>query len=109
MHLHVQQRKAGKWACCNPFLDAFFDRGNEFPRNSAAPDLIFENQARSRLTRLDREDGMPLLPAAPALLDVFALGLGLRGDRLAVGDFRRAGVGLHAEFPLEPVNKDLQM
>ena len=52
---------------------------------------------------------MAVLAATAGLADEFAFALGRLGDGFAIGDLRRAGVGVHLEFALQPVADDFQM
>ncbi len=75
----------------------------------AADDFVFDGEALALFVRLDREDDVAVLAAAAGLLDQLAFAAGRAGDGFAVGDLRRAGVGLHLELAAEAVDDDLQV
>ena len=53
--------------------------------------------------------GVAVLAATAGLPDEFALAIGRLGDGFAIGDLRRAGVGLHLELAEQAVADDFQV
>src|SRR6266851_1439095 len=49
------------------------------------------------------------LTGAAGLLLVCIVSLGDAGDRLTIGNLRRADIGVHLEFALHPVDDDLEV
>ena len=66
--------------------DALLHRRDVLPGDGAAHDLVDELEALAALERLDADRRHAELAVAAGLLLVLALGLGLLGDGLAVGD-----------------------
>ena len=90
------------------FVDALFDGGNEVARDRTADNLIDEFEAAA-FVRLDHDRDAGVLAVAARLLLVDVLRLDLRGDGLAVGDFRRVQVDFDAELPLHLLRGDFDV
>ena len=94
---------AGIDAALDGFLDAVNDRRDVFLGNGAADDLVGDLDALALFIGLERDAGVAVLAAAAGLADELAFAFRRLGDGFAIGDLRRAGVGLHFEFALQAV------
>ena len=100
---------ASQQAGVQRLLDAGLDRRDILLGNVPARDGVDELKPRARLQRLDFDDSVPILTAPAGLLDMALVDLGVPGDSLFVGNLRPAVVGLYFEFPIKPVQDDLQV
>ena len=107
--LDVNDLIAGIDAALDGFLDAVNDRRDVFLGNRAADDLVFDLDALALFVGLNLDTGVAVLAATAGLADEFAFAVGRFGDGFAIGDLRRAGVGVHLELALEAVNDDFQV
>jgi hypothetical protein len=89
-------------------LDALLDRLDELPGDDAADDLVVEHEVRLG-GRPHVDLGVAVLAAAAGLPHVAALAVGLRRDRLLVGDLRLADVGADVELAQQAVGDDLEV
>ena len=82
----VDDGEAVDAAVAHRLLDALLDRGDELAGDRPADDLVDELEAGPAVEGLDPQPRHAELAVAAGLLLVLALGLGLAGDGLAVGD-----------------------
>ena len=108
-HLHVHHRVAGQHAALDGFLDAVNDRRDVFLGNRAADDLVLDLDALAAFVRRELDAGMAVLAATAGLADELAFAFGRLGDGFAIGDLRRAGIGLDLEFAEQAVADDFQV
>ena len=97
----VDHREAGEEAAHPRVLDALFDGGDELSRDRAAEDVVDELEIAAARQRLHLDLAVAELSVPAGLLLVAPVGLGRRGDRLAVGDAGRLQVHFDAEAPLQ--------
>src|ERR1035437_2478554 len=109
LHLDVNDLVARVNAALDGFLNAVNDRRDVFPGNRAADDFVFDLDALALLVRLNLDAGVAVLAATAGLADKFTFAIGGLGDGFPISDLRRAGVGVHLEFALEPVANDFQV
>src|SRR3954471_21933846 len=109
MHLEIDDREADQRPRLGSLAQALLDGRNIFLGNVAALDLVEELEARSALAGDDVDLDLAELTGAARLLLV---GIG-QVDRLAeifaIGDLRRADIGLDLELALHAVDEDLEV
>src|SRR5439155_24425760 len=105
----IHDRIAREDAAGDGFLDAVSDGGDVLLGNRAADDFVFNLNAFAAFIGFERDAGMAVLAAAAGLADELAFAFGSFGDRFAIGDLRRAGVGADFEFAEQTVANDLQV
>ena len=72
----------------------------------APPTILFiDLNAFAPFIGLNRDAGVTVLTTTTGLADEFAFAFGRLGDRFAIGDLRRAGVGFDFEFALQTVDE----
>ena len=64
VHLHIHNRITAQHAVKHRFVDALFHRGDVFPRNDAADDLVFDKQPFASFGRTHVDFHMPILTTA---------------------------------------------
>src|SRR5205809_4178426 len=110
LYLHIHHRIAGEDAVLERLLHPLLHRPDVLPRDRAPDDLVLEDEAGARRPRLEVDDHVAVLAAAPGLPDEPALDVfDALADGLAVGDLGPADVGLHLELALHPVHDDLEV
>src|SRR5207247_11272583 len=103
--LYVDLPVAGQHAVLQGFLHPLLDRADVLPRDRAPHDLVLEHEPRPGLTRLEVDDDVPVLAAAPRLANELAFDVfDPLADRLAVGHLRPADAGVDPELPLHAVD-----
>ena len=108
-HPHVLHRVTRNDALRHRLADALLDRGDEPGRDHAALDRVDELESLALRQRLDLDEAVAELPAAPGLLLVAPLRLRGPLDRLLVRHPRRLQVDLRAEALLHPVDDHLDV
>src|SRR3954467_3167005 len=109
LHLEVDDREADKRTGQGRFAHALFDRRDIFLRNVAALDVVGKDEARAALAGLELDLDLGELAGTARLL---LMGVG-QLDRLleifAIGDLRRADIGLDLELALHAIDQDLEV
>src|SRR6059058_1118244 len=90
-------------------LDALVHRGTEALGDDAADDLVDELVALVYLERLEEDLCVAVLAEAAGLLLVATPRPGLLANRLEVRDARLVQLDVHAEAPLQPLDRDLDV
>src|SRR6185437_8355613 len=90
-------------------LEAFLDARDVFLGYRAADHVVLELEARARRQRLEADLDAGELARAAALLLVRVVDLGRARDGLAIGDLRRADIGLDLELALHAVDDDFEV
>ena len=108
-HLHVENREARDHARGHDRVEAFFDARDEFLRHGAADDLGLELVARTLFIRLDLEDHAGELAGTTGLLLMRVIHFRRAGDRLAIGNLRRADGHFDLVGALQDVDLDVEM
>ena len=109
LDLHVDYLVTRKHAALDGLLDAIDDGRDVFLRDGAADDFVFDLDALALFVGLNLDAGVPVLAATAGLADEFAFAVRPLGDGFAVGDLRRAGIGLDFEFTEQAVANDFQV
>src|SRR5262249_55602590 len=107
--LEVDDREAGEDAGVLRALDALLDAWDVLLRHVAADHVVLELEARARRQRLEAHLNAGELARAAGLLLVRIVDLGLPADGLAIGDLRRADIGIDLELALHAVDDDLEV
>ena len=94
LNFDIDDLVAGIDAAFNGFLDAVDDGRDVFLGNGAADNFIDDFDPLALFIGCDGDTGVAVLALTAGLTDELAFALGVFGDRLAIGDLRRAGVGL---------------
>src|SRR5256884_6583040 len=102
LHLEVHHRIPRHWAASRRLLDAALHRRDILARDHATDDLVHELEPRAARPWRDADPAVAALAAAAGLFLVLPLALSLPPDRLAIGDPRLRGNGLHAELSRHP-------
>src|SRR3546814_113962 len=105
----IDDREADQRSGLGDLANALLDRRNIFLRDVAALDFVLEDHALAAFARLDRELDPAELARAARLLLVGVVDVHLLRERLAIGDLRRADIGLDLEFALHAIDQDLEM
>src|SRR5690606_9712460 len=90
-------------------LQALLDAGDELLRHRAAYHLVLEHEAGRGLARLDRDLHPRELTGPSGLLLVGVVDRNRLGDLFAIGDLRRADVGVDLVAAPENVDLDIEM
>src|SRR5205823_3153641 len=109
LHLDVDHLVAGINTSANRLFDPVDDRGDIFPRNRPAHNLVFDLDTFALFIRLNLDQGVAILTATAGLPDELALAVGGFGDGFAIGNLRRARARVHFEFPKQTVADDFQV
>src|SRR5215210_1192961 len=96
--LDIDKLVAGGSSARHRLADAGVDRSDEFPRNCAPNDLVFEQVPAPALLGCKIDDTVTVLAGAAGLANVAALGSDRNRDRLFVGDLRPADGRIHTEL-----------
>ena len=91
----IGDRKSGQKAALGGIAQALLDRGNPVLGNGPAENIIDELDALASRQRLQADAAKAELPVPAGLLLVFAFGVGLAADGLAVGNLGRLQSQLH--------------
>src|SRR3954466_11590464 len=109
MHLEIDDRKADQRPGFGSLAQSLLDRRNIFLGDVAALDLVDELEARSALSRGDADLDFGELAGAARLLLVGVCEVDRLREILAIGDLRRADIGLDLELALHAVDQDLEV
>src|SRR5215469_16215008 len=107
--LDVYDRITGQHATFEGLLNALIDGLDIFLRHHAADDVVDELVTFARLLRVELNLHVAVLAAAAGLANVFAFGLGMFANGLAIGHLRLAHVGLNLVLAHHAVNDDFQV
>ena len=105
----VDDREAGEDAVLGRGAQPLLDTRHVFPWDGAADDLVLEHKTRARRQRLEMDLDPGILAGAAGLLLVRVIDIGRAGDRLAIGDLRRADIGVDLKLALHAVDDDLEV
>src|SRR5579885_1906209 len=108
-HLDIDYRVAGEITLDQRVAHALLHRRDELARNRAADDFILEFKAAAAHQRLDAQPAITILAAAAGLALVLALGFGAALDGFLVGDFGRLKFNFYIKYPLELLDRNLDM
>ncbi len=90
-------------------FETFLDRRDELPRHRAADDLVLERKAGAGRVRLGNDLDARKLAVAAGLLLVHVVDRGGPGNLLAIGDLRRADIGVDLIGAPEDIDLDVEM
>src|SRR5690606_37806409 len=91
------------------FADTFFDRGNEFARNSTADHFVFENETTTRRQGFHFQPNVTVLTTTAGLLDVLAFDFDLLAERFFVGHLRLTDVRFDFKLAKDTINDNFEM
>ena len=107
--LDADHREAGERTGRHDAVDALLDAGDVFLRNRAADDLRLEHEVVAFRVRLEHDLDAGELAGTAGLLLVRVVLLVPARDRLAIGNLRRADIGLDLELAAHAVDDDVEM
>src|SRR6476620_1026371 len=107
--LDVEDREAREHSGIDDALHALLYARDVFLRHIAADHLVLELEALAGLVRLDHELDAGELARAAGLLLVGVVDLGFARHGLAIGDLRRADIGLDLELAAHAIDDDVEM
>src|SRR6266436_6636662 len=108
-HLEIDHREPRQDARSQDRFEALFDAGNVFLRYRSTDDFVLELEASSRRQRFGDDFDASKLARPAGLLLVGIIDGDPLGDLLAIGDLRRADIGVDPVAALEDVDLDLEM
>src|SRR5580704_6645674 len=107
--LDIDHREAGENAGAQRSFETFLDRREKLPRHRSTDDFVLEHETFAGRARFGNDlDAGELTVAASLLLMGVVLGRPPR-DLLAIGDLRRADIGVDFVGALENIDLDVEV
>src|SRR5580692_2834021 len=107
--LDIDHREAGENAGTERAFEALLDSREKFARHGSADDLVLEHESGARLARLGNDLDARELTVAAGLLLMGIVDRRRAGDLFAVGDLRRADIGVDFVGALEDVDLNVEV
>jgi hypothetical protein len=103
-YLEINHREAGEHARTQHRFESLLDAGDVFLRHRSADDIVLELEPGGRRQRLGDDLDARELPGSAGLLLVGIVDGNRLADLLAIGDLRRADIGIDLVAALEDID-----